>query len=159
MTGWRFTTYSKFSTIVISGSVDTGSEIVQRKVVRPYVQTLANNSTGCRYSKITLKSAFIWGWIEVRYSNICITTEKGTYTSQYSCKHVGIRVNLRRSKICALCEHDFGLSLLCFDSTRGLKIPSTMNLESRPRFAKVCFRQVALKEGREMNRSNISGLF
>ena len=34
--------------------------------------------------------------------------KKGTYTSQYSCKHVGIRVNLSRARICALHEHHLG---------------------------------------------------
>ena len=48
---------------------------------------------------------------------IRILTKKGTYTSQYSCKHVGIRVNSCRARICASHEHDFGLSLSSFDST------------------------------------------
>ena len=48
---------------------------------------------------------------------ILILTKKGsTYTSQYLCKHVGIRVNLSRARICASREHNFGLSLLSFDS-------------------------------------------
>ena len=48
---------------------------------------------------------------------IHILTKKGTYTSQYLCKHVGIGVNLSRARICASREHNFGLSLLSFDST------------------------------------------
>ena len=46
-----------------------------------------------------------------------ILTKKGTYTSQYLCKHVGIWVNLSRARIRALCEHNFGLSLSSFDLT------------------------------------------
>ena len=41
---------------------------------------------------------------------------KGTYMSQFSCKYVGIWVNLSWAKICVFREHDFGLSLSSFDS-------------------------------------------
>ena len=46
-----------------------------------------------------------------KYSTIQVYTSIigfGTYTSQYSCKHVGIQVNSSQARIRALREHDFG---------------------------------------------------
>ena len=51
--------------------------------IRPQ-KTLANNSTCWHYSKITQKSAFIWGQIVVRYSSIWVYTSKiGFYNSWF----------------------------------------------------------------------------
>ena len=33
------------------------------------------------------------------------------------CENLGIWANSRQARICALCEHDLGLSLSSFDST------------------------------------------
>ena len=55
------------------------------------------------------------------------------------CENLGIRANSSQATNHDLCERDLWLSLSNFDSTlKGLKIASRTNLESGPRFAKVC---------------------
>ena len=42
--------------------------------------------------------------------------------SQFSCKHVGIRASSSWARICASCEHHFGLSLSSFDLAKVTKL-------------------------------------
>ena len=66
-------------------------------------------------------SAYLCSWeqqVTMLQVKISIYTKKGSYTNQYSCKHVGNRVNLSWAIVFGLCEHDFGLSLSSFGSTK-----------------------------------------
>ena len=94
---------------------------------------------GCRYSKITQKSAFIRGWIshqvEVRYLSVwlfrvctsSILTKKGTYMSPYLCKHVGIQVNLSLVRIPVLLSMILGYNYQALTRLRYLRFENRLD--------------------------------
>ena len=69
--------------------------------------------------------------------------------SQYSCKHVGIRANLSRARIWALCEHDFGLSILSFDLAQVTKL--WYRLDNEPRVGTPLHRNLLKTNQTNMN--------
>ena len=65
------------------------------------------------------------------------------FSIQYLCKHDDIRLISNQASIPALCEHDFELQLDL--GHRVLIFASRTNLDSGPRFTKVCHLLVAKK--------------
>ena len=86
-----------------------------RKHMRDNHQISANNSTPLRYSKKTWYSAIIW-------VQILSQIEGNNFLKLYSNRNfkirlLPIRASSNRAGIRASTEHDFGFSILSFDST------------------------------------------